>query len=279
MLIDWFTVAAQAINFLILIWLLHRFLYKPILAAIDAREKRIADELRDANTKKAAAQKERDDFQLENKTFDEQRNALLAKAADDARTERDRLLLEAHKAADELRAQQATALQSDRMRLSGEITRTAGTEVVAIARKTLADLATVSLEERIGEVFTRRLHGMDAQAKAVMGAALKASGDPAIVRSAFDLPAGPRAAIQNALNETFSADVRVRFETAADAICGIELSANGQKIAWSIADYLAALDRKIDSVLGTQTAAPIAAAPAPKASSPPAPPSTTKAAA
>ena len=42
MLIDWFTVGAQVLNFLILVWLLKHFLYKPILNAIDAREKRIA---------------------------------------------------------------------------------------------------------------------------------------------------------------------------------------------------------------------------------------------
>jgi hypothetical protein len=42
MLIDWFTVGAQIVNFLILVWLLKHFLYKPILNAIDAREKRIA---------------------------------------------------------------------------------------------------------------------------------------------------------------------------------------------------------------------------------------------
>jgi len=46
MLIDWFTVGAQIVNFLILVWLLQHFLYKPILNAIDAREKRIAANLR-----------------------------------------------------------------------------------------------------------------------------------------------------------------------------------------------------------------------------------------
>ena len=45
MQIDWFTVAAQTINFLVLMWLLKRFLYKPILNAIAAREKNIADQL------------------------------------------------------------------------------------------------------------------------------------------------------------------------------------------------------------------------------------------
>jgi len=63
MLIDWFTVGAQVLNFLILVWLLKHFLYKPILNAIDAREKRIASELADADAKKSEAQKERDDFQ------------------------------------------------------------------------------------------------------------------------------------------------------------------------------------------------------------------------
>jgi F-type H+-transporting ATPase subunit b len=55
MLIDWFTVSAQVVNFLILVWLLKRFLYRPILNAIDAREKRIATELADADAKRAEA--------------------------------------------------------------------------------------------------------------------------------------------------------------------------------------------------------------------------------
>jgi F0F1-type ATP synthase, subunit b len=57
MLIDWFTVGAQGLNFLILVWLMKRFLYRPILHAIDEREKRIAAELSDAEATKAEAQK------------------------------------------------------------------------------------------------------------------------------------------------------------------------------------------------------------------------------
>ena len=67
MLINWFTVCAQAINFLILVWLLKRFLYKPILHAIDEREKGIAAQLADAEAKKAEAQKDRDDFSTRTK--------------------------------------------------------------------------------------------------------------------------------------------------------------------------------------------------------------------
>jgi F-type H+-transporting ATPase subunit b len=100
MLIDWFTVGAQALNFLILVWLLKHFLYKPVLNAIDAREKRIAGELADADAKKAEAQKERDEFNHKNEVFDQQRAALLSQAVDEVKTERQRLLDEARKAAD-----------------------------------------------------------------------------------------------------------------------------------------------------------------------------------
>ena len=249
MLIDWFTVGAQALNFLILVWLMKRFLYKPILNAIDAREKRIARELADADAKKAEAQKERDEFQHKNEEFDQQRAALLSKATDEAKAERQRLMDEARKAADALSAKRQEILRNDAKNLSQAVARRTQDEVFAIARKALTDLATTSLEERMGEVFTRRLHEMDGQAKAGLGQALKIASDPALVRSAFDLPADQRAAIQNAINETFLADIRLRFETAPDLVSGIELTANGQKVAWSIADYLASLEKGVDELL------------------------------
>jgi F-type H+-transporting ATPase subunit b len=121
--------------------------------------------------------------------------------------------------------------------------------VFAIARKVLTDLAGTSLEERLGHVFTCRLREMDGHAKADLAEALKTASDPALVQSAFDLPAEQRAAIRNALNETFSAEIHIRFETAPDLISGIELTTNGQKVAWSIADYLVSLERGVDELL------------------------------
>jgi F-type H+-transporting ATPase subunit b len=249
MLIDWFTVAAQVINFLILVWLLKRFLYKPILDAIDAREKRIAKELADADAKKAEAQQERNEFQHKNEAFEQQRAALMNKATEEAKTERLRLLDEARQAADALSAKRQETLRNDAHNLNRAIGRRAQQEVFAIARKALTELAGTSLEERMGKVFIRRLRALDAPAKAGLAVALQSASDPARVRSTFDLPEAQRAAIQNALNETFSAEIHVRFETAPDLVSGIELTTNGQKVAWSIADYLLSLERGVDELL------------------------------
>jgi F-type H+-transporting ATPase subunit b len=252
MLIDWFTVGAQALNFLILVWLMKRFLYQPILNAIDVREKRIAAELADAAKKQADAKKERDEFQKKNEEFEKKRADLLKKATDEAETEHQRLLGEARKAADAMSAKREEALQNDAKNLNQAITRRVQDEVFAIARKALTDLANASLEERMGEVFTRRLREMEGDAKAGLGNALKSLKEPALLRSAFELPADQRAAIRNAINVTFSADVPLKFETAPDLVSGIELTTNGQKVAWSIADYLSSLEKGVSELLKTK---------------------------
>ena len=249
MLIDWFTVGAQALNFLILVWLMKRYLYRPILDAIDAREKLVAAELSNAAAKKAEAQKEVDEFRHKNEEFEGQRAALLSTATNEAKAERVRLLDEARKAADALSAKRQEALIREAQSLNEAISRRMRDEVFAIARKALTDLATVSLEERIGEVFTRRVHSLNGNAKECVAEALKTSAGPALVRSAFSMPAEQRAAIQNALNETFAAEVRVRFETAPDLVAGIELTTNGQTVAWSIADYLVSMEKRVGDLL------------------------------
>lgn len=249
MLIDWFTVAAQILNFIILIWLMKRFLYKPILAAIDAREKKIAAQLADAEAKKAEARTERDEFQHKNEAFDEKRAALLSRATDEAKDEGQRLMEEARKAADAMSVKWQETLRNDARNLNQAIMLRTGQEVFAIARKALADLAGASLEERMSEVFCNRVRELDSDTKARFAGPITTAAEPARVRSAFELPEEQRRTIQKALNETFSADIRVRFETDPELVSGIELVTGGQKVTWSIAAYLTALEKGVEELL------------------------------
>ena len=249
MLIDWFTVSAQVLNFLILVWLMKRFLYQPILNAIDAREKRIATELADADAKKRDAKQERDEFIKKNAEFDRQRATFLSQAKDEAKVERERLLNEAKEAADLLSEKRHQALRTDIKKLNQSVNTRAKQEVFTVVRKTLSDLANVSLEERIGEVFTRRLHEMDDHSKDTMQKALRSMSSSALIRSTFELPVNQRAAIQNALNETFLAEIPVKYETSPDLISGIEFIASGQRLAWSIDDYLSMLEKDVAALL------------------------------
>ncbi len=249
MVIDWFTVGAQILNFLVLVWLLKRFLYRPILGAIDKREERIAATLADAAASKAQAAKERDDLLAKNNAFDAERAALLTKANEGAQSERKRLIEAARKAAEVLKEKQKKALASDAKNRSAEISHRASVEVFAIARKTLADMADAGLEERMSKLFVKKLVALERPEKTVFSSMLTSSGDPAIIRTAFDLPAKQVAAIRKAIAATFGAKINLRFETAPELVSGIELVVGGRKLAWSISDYLKILEKSVDGYL------------------------------
>lgn len=249
MLIDWFTVVAQIINFLILVWLLKRFLYQPILDAIDAREQRIAAELADADAKKMEAQKERDTFQQKNEDFDKQRMARMNQITEAANAERAQLLDAARQESDDLRVQLQTTLKNEQHNLNEALSHRAREEVFAIVRKALIDLADTTLEDRVTAIFLDRLRALNDKEIADLKLVLKEPVNPLLIRTAFILSAEQRTTIETTLNDILGEEKMVKFETAPDLVSGIELVANGRKVAWSIANYLASLEESINELL------------------------------
>ena len=121
MLIDWFTLIAQLVNFLILAWLLKRFLYHPIVTALDAREKKIASELQHATVVENEAKQSMSEWRQKNVEFEKQRMLLMqqaTKAADDKKAE---LLIDARKEYDNLRARLEESLHHEQINLQQEI--------------------------------------------------------------------------------------------------------------------------------------------------------------
>jgi F-type H+-transporting ATPase subunit b len=257
-LIDWFTVVAQGLNFIVLVWLLKRYLYKPVLAAIDAREKHIALTIAEADSQKNAAEQARKAFEAKKAAIDGESAALLKQAASTADAERARLLADARTEANSLRENQMAAMRKDQTRLLENIAHRAQQEVLAIARKVLGDLTGASLEERMVAVFLQHLQALDIPAKKTLLSAFGGASE-ALVRSACALPEAQRALLQSAVSQEFSVSINLRFEVAAEMLCGMELLVGGQRLSWSIADYLDGLEQRIppSSVADTARVAPI----------------------
>lgn len=246
MLIDWFTVGAQVINFLVLVWLMKRFLYKPILGAIDAREERIAKELADGQRMQAEAVQERGEFERRKKALEDTREEFLETARDEAKDERQKLLGQARAEAEAERAKQSEALKRDRDCLLDEIARRTREETYAIARKTLADLAGTSFDERASLVFAERVRSLDEPSRSDL--AQDAASGPLRVRSVFELSEASRDAVRSALEEVLEGSAEVHFETDPELIGGVEILTGNRKISWSIEEYLAQMQKSMDEL-------------------------------
>ena len=79
--LDWWTMALQTVNFAILVWLLHRFLYRPVLRMIDARKAEIAQQYDDAKAADQQAQTQLADVEAQRAGIAAEREAALRAAA------------------------------------------------------------------------------------------------------------------------------------------------------------------------------------------------------
>lgn len=255
MKINWFTVIAQVINFLVLVWLLKRFLYKPILNAIDEREKKITSQLKDANDKKEAAVKQEDDFIKKNAGFDKQKKELMDKAVADANTQREKLIGEARETANKLSAKLEAASKEKQETDNAEIAKKIQKEVFTIARKALIEIASESLEEQSVETFVKRLNDLKDIEKKTFTEAFKSNANTILVRSAFDLPVKQQQDISKAVDAVLGTKAPLQFKTAPGIISGIELTTNGYKLAWSFSEYLDSLEKNISGTMKEKTTA------------------------
>ncbi|MCW5644478.1 MAG: F0F1 ATP synthase subunit delta [Rhodoferax sp.] len=243
--IDWFTVTAQALNFVVLVWLLKRFLYGPILRAVDAREQRVAAELADAAAQQAQALQERDDFARRNADFDRQREAQQTQLHAQLAQERRRLLEQARADAQAWSARRMASLQAEAAQQGQAIRAQVQHEVFAIARKALQDLASQGLEQQVCAWFAERLRHLDGAQRDALASTLGAGAAPLQVRSAFVLEQPQRDVLEAALSETLGRDVPVQYSASDTLVGGIELLGGGHKIGWSIGDYLDAMEHNV----------------------------------
>jgi len=249
MLLDWFTVIAQVVNFLILVWLLKKLLYKPILDAIDAREKHIADQLAEAEASKAAAAAEQESFSRRVAELDRDRAALMRQATEEAGARRVELLAAARKEFEETRERWESSLASDKEQLTREISAKARQELLAIVRKVLLDLADAELEDRIIAAFIRKLGALAENERKRLSSAFRAASGPVVMKTNFALTSDQQRAADEAVRKVLETEAPLHFEIWDELICGVELLVSSRKISWNISDYLITLEESIDELL------------------------------
>lgn len=250
--IDWFTVGAQILNFLILVWLMKRFLYRPILNAMDERKRRTREAVETAEREKASAERERADWQSKNAEFDRAKQKLLAAAAKSAEEERVRLTEAARVEAQNLREKWHESLVTEQNKFQEAFARRAQQEVIDIARQALRDLGGEQLEERIAQVFIARLRNLDGEERQRLGARIESSRAGAMVRSAASFQPATQQQITAAVRAALGTSLPIRFETDEALTAGIELSLNGYKVGWTFDDYLGALAQSAQRLLAAE---------------------------
>jgi F-type H+-transporting ATPase subunit b len=248
-LFDWFTVFAQIANFLILMWLLKRFLYKPVLNVIDAREKRITGLLNEATA---------------NQQQVEQQQLALSKKYTELAVQQESLMLEAQHEADNIKqemlrvASNETQLQrqkwlenlrKEKDNLDQNISMRTKQAVFNVVRKVLQDLSSVALETQITLVFIEQLQQLRQLQRQPF---LNNEHASFVITSAMELSDENKQLLEEAIKRILCTRLPLQFVTNNSLVSGIELMGNGHKLSWNIDAYLCSLEQSIAHVVDTK---------------------------
>lgn len=251
--INWFIFTAQIINFLILVAVLQRFLYRPIIRAMDRREQTIRDRLETAERSRQEAQQEAERYQRLQQEFADQRATLLEGAKTEVEQTRKALLQTAHQELETTQARWQTAVQHQKDAFLRELRHRAVQQIEQTIRRILTDLANGSLEQQVITTFLQRLETLgDADRQLLQDLAI-VNGHALVIHSAFEIPDRSRQALLATLQTILSTDVHLQFEVTPELICGIELRTLGSKLAWSFDHYLDALEENLSVVFDEET--------------------------
>lgn len=157
--INWWTLALQAINVLVLVWLLSRFLYRPVVAAIAARQAAAETLLADAAAAKAQAETEAAALKASNAALATDSERLRAQVRTAAEADGACLLEAARAEAAKVRAEAETGLTAERDALRKTLETQAANLAADMAAKLLAALPTVAVHQAM-EALTARLAEM-----------------------------------------------------------------------------------------------------------------------
>ena len=255
MLIDWFTVIAQIINFLVLVILLKRFLFDRITGVMDQREETISRALDDANNMKVTASGEAERYRKMNQALEDDRNRILGEARDAALSLRKDLIESARSEIQDLKAEWQKSLQREQESFLLELRNRIGKETVSVLRTILSDLSNGELEQSIVGVFAEKLRSAPEEKMVEIRKIFRKMKGDIIVTTAFDLNDDQKNFLTNLLTERIGGNFPIVFEREPDNICGIELLLPGHKLGWSLESYLNDFEK------ATLTALKIAPAP------------------
>ena len=249
MLIDPFVVVAQIINFLILVALLKRFLYKPITQAMEARSQRIERQWAAAASKEQNAEAEKELYLQKQRELEAQKQKWLEEAKRSVIKEKDKLTETAIAEVNLMRSQWYKDFERDRHKLRNEIRDRLTQQTSLATRKALLDLANANLEEQVVEMLINRLYKLeDSQLNTIRAAPIPNPHHVINVYSSFIISDDKREHLTTAIHEQIATGAEVKFEIKENLICGIELRDRGYKISWNLEHYLTELEAQTAKV-------------------------------
>lgn len=238
MQLNWSTFLLEVVNFLVLVWILKRFLYKPVLAAIARRKAAIDKTLSDAEAKREQAQALELQYQNRLADWEREKEGLRTALTEELRVQRERLTADLQKALEQEREKERVLAE----RRLAELKDRAAEQGVAMGMQFTARLldriASPELEARLVTLVLEDLPRLPPIQLKALQEACRDPQRPVKVASAFPLVETQRSQLVQALRETTHENVAAAFEQDSSLVAGLRINAGPWIVRGNLLDEL-----------------------------------------
>lgn len=234
--IDGTTFVLEIINFLVLVWLLQRLLYKPVTEVIARRQAGIEKILADARAVRAEADALKAQFDRRMADWEVEKTQARRQLGEELEGERTRRLAALQADLEEERARAAVLEQRRAQDEGRRLASRARDEGARFAARLLSRLASRELEQSICRLLLADLPQLPADQLQALAAAGEAG--EARVTSAWPLDEALRAGLAETLGSLAGRPVACRFGEDPDLVAGLRISLGSRMLAANLADEL-----------------------------------------
>jgi F-type H+-transporting ATPase subunit b len=249
MQIDWFTVIAQIVNFIILVVLLKYLLYDRVVDALNKREEIISTKLKEADKKNEEAEEKRKEFEKKKNEIEKDKESTLEKAKEEAEKKRKQIEKEAKEKIGQKRKEWEKQLENKKDDFLEDVRELISKEAFLISSKALKEIADENLETKIIEKFSETLADLSKDEEQEIKDSLKEADKNMTVKTTFELSKSSKDELGTILTEKFYKTTDIDYEVDEKIICGIELNIKNKKLNWNFNDFLNELDDKFQEIL------------------------------
>jgi F-type H+-transporting ATPase subunit b len=237
--LDWSTLLLEVVNFLILVWILKRFLYKPVLDVIARRKAAIDKTLSDAEAEKAEAKQLQEKFQTRLADWEREKKGLRNDLDDELRAQRERLTAELQRALSQEREKQTVLAQRQIADLQAQACADGMQQGLQFTAKLLGRVAGPELESKLVSVALQDLPLLSDAQKQALRTACHDPRQTIRVASAFPLIAPQRAAVTEAIASVSGQPVNLVFHEDAALLAGVRINVGPWTLRANLQDDLA----------------------------------------
>jgi F-type H+-transporting ATPase subunit b len=248
---DWSTLALQTANFAVLVWLLHRFLYRPVLRMVDARRAEIEKQYDGARTAEAQAKDRLTAVEAERAGIAAERTAALREATAEAEQAASARRAQAERETAALLEDARKTLATERSQALAETKRAALDLGAEIAGRLLAEVPMNLRAEAWIERVEQYLAGLPKPEMEALTQQL-ADGVPVRVVTASALPAETEETWRSRLHNTLRHRTAIEFAVDPTLVAGAELHFPNAVLSFSWRSALAAIRAEIDADADTR---------------------------